>query len=315
MDGLDAVFYLLVLGFILTIGYLYTRHLLPSKDEGFISSSASGSASASSASASSASASSAAKPVSDVELKIRAALDPYLNDDLCTIYKEIRSVLAQAIQGDSLTPTADTLAKVEKSLTKEITLPPLPCPPFTYPTAHSEVEWINFLNGIPTNIGGVFVLMAIYAQRELAYRVKNLKLALDGSDIISEDDKNTVEKLRILGKIVLSSMPTEGFNSIIGLCPMTVQAARASSPCAMPQDLTHEEIIQSMDNILAKMAAEKNSILSALYISPTIDVKPFIADALKNVVYLKSLISKASDGTLIDHLVNSASGSVSPMSV
>jgi hypothetical protein len=36
---------------------------------------------------------------------------------------------------------------------------------------------------------------------------------------------------------------------------------------------------------------------------------------LKNVVYLKSLISKASDGTLVDHLLSATAGSSSPMAV
>ena len=301
MDGLDAVYYLLVLAFIFTLGYLYI--LLPKRlaTEGFADASPS--------------------TVSDIEVRIRAALDPYLNSDLCTIYTEIRKVLGQAIQGNSSALTPDTMQKVDARLTTQITQPPLPCPAFTYPTGHSEVEWINFLNGIPVTIGGTFVLMAVYAQRELAYRVKSIKTALDGGTPIAEENKDDAEKLRIFTKMVLSSMPTEGFESIIGLCPMTTQAAAAagagSSPCTMPPELTHEEIVQATTNILAQIESQKTSILSAMYISPTIDVKPFIADALKNVVYLKSLISKASDGTLVDHLLSSttASGSSSPMSV
>jgi hypothetical protein len=300
MDGLDAVFILLVLSFILILGYVYST-VFPIT-EGFTDSS-----------------SSSPTPVSDVELRIRSALDPYLNDDLCTIYSEMRKVLGQSIQGNSSPPTPATIKKVDATLTTEITQPPLPCPAFTYPTGHSEVEWINFLNGIPVTIGGTFVLMAIYAQRELAYRVNTIKTALDGGIPIAEANKDDAEKQRILNKTILSSMPTEGFTSIIGLCPMTTQAAAAaaagSSPCTMPTELTHDEIVQSTTNILAKIDEQKTSILSAMYISPTIDVKPFLADALKNVLYLKSLISKASDGTLVDHLLNTASGSSSPMAV
>jgi hypothetical protein len=293
MDGLDAVFYLLVLGFILTIGYMYLTHFFPSI-EGFESTSS---------------------KVSEVEVKIRAYLDQYLSDDLCTIYTEMRNVLVKAIQENSLPPTPDTLTKVEASLKKELTVTPLACPPFTYPTGHSEVEWINFLNSIPVNIGAVFVIMAVYAQRELAYRVNNIKSSLAGQDIIPEEKKNDAEKLRLLTKTVLSSLKTEGFDSIIGLCPIAAQAARTSSPCSMPQDLTPEEIVETMENIFKKMDEQKSTILSSMYIAPDIDVKPFIADALKNAVYIKNLVSKASDGTLIDHLMETAStASPSPTS-
>jgi hypothetical protein len=298
MDGLDAVFVFLVAGFIFTLCYLYAFHLFPNA-EGFTNSSTPSSSSIS------------PSTISEVELTIRSALDKYLNADLCSIYKQMRTVLAQSIQGDSSSPTPDTLSKVEATLAKEITLPPLPCPAFTYPTGHSEVEWVNFLNGLPINIGATFVLMAIYAQRELAYRVNNINAALEGRDIISEDKKDDSEKLRIFTKTVLSSLSTEGFESIIGLCPIAAQEARVSSPCSMPQDLTHEEIVQSTNNILKKMEDQKNSILTSMYISPTIDVTPFIQDALKNVKYLKGLISMASEGTLVDHLLASAS-STSP---
>lgn len=293
MDGLDALFYLLVVGFILTIGYMYITHFFPSI-EGFESTSST---------------------ISEVEVKIRAYLDQYVSNDLCTVYTEMRNVLAKSIQENSLPPTPDTLTKVEASLTKELTVPPLACPPFNYPTGHSEVEWINFLNSIPVNIGAVFVIMAVYAQRELAYRVNNIKSSLAGQDIVPEEKKNDAEKLRIFTKTVLSSLNTEGFNSIIGLCPITAQAARITSPCSMPQDLTPEEIVQTMENIFKKMDEQKTTILSSMYIAPDIDVKPFIEDALKNIVYIKGLVSKASDGTLIDHLMQTASSpSPSPTS-
>ena len=197
MDGLDAVFYVLVVLFILTVAYLQVSTLLQKNTEGF-DTVASTSLSVPSTSLSPA--------PSTIEVQIRKALDPYLNADLCNVYKEIRSVIAQNIQGDTLTPTADTEKKVEAYLTTEITLPPLPCPVFTYPTGKAELEWVNFLNALPTDIGARFVLMAIYAQREMKFRANNVKTALSRGTPVPESEKNSAENMRKALKIVLSSL-------------------------------------------------------------------------------------------------------------
>jgi len=281
MDGLDAVFYILVAVFLFTLGYLHIKAFTTT--EGFETVSSK-------------------PPTSRVEQQIRAALDPYLNPDLCDVYSQLRSVIAQSIQGNNLTPTADTLTKVEAYLATEITLPPLPCPAFTYPTG-TDLEWLIFLNGLPTDIGARFVLMAVYAQRELKFRANNVKAALARGTPVPEEKKDDAEKLRILNKVLLSALPTEGFTNIIGICPVSVQDTRrmekANAGCIMPDDLTHEEIVQSVSNILNKMSADKVAILGEKYISPNLDVRSFIADAKVNSDYLKKMAAKALDGSLV----------------
>ena len=286
MDGLDALFYCLILVFLGSIAYLQLKTLSTvSTKEGF------------------APAASASPSSSTIETTIRKALDPYLNSDLCDVYAQLRTVLAQGIQGNELTPTADTLKKVDAYLTKELTTAPLPCPSFTYPTGKAELEWVNFMNELPTDIGAKYVLMALYAQRELAFRAKNVKLALNRSLPIPDSEKDAEEKIRISKKVLLSAFPTEGFDSIIGICPVSVQDTRRmeakNAGCRMPDDMTHEEIVQSVDNILQKMSADKITILGQKFISPDIDVKPYIADAKKSSDYLKSMKAKALDGSLV----------------
>jgi len=283
MDGLDAVFYLLVVLFILTVGYLHVNTLLQ-KTEGFDD------------------LPSTAADTSDIEKKIREALDPYLDPAFCNVYAQLRSVVAQNIQGNMLTPTEDTLKKVDAYLAKEITLPPLPCPVFTYPTG-SDLEWLIFLNSLPTDIGAKYVLMCIYAQREMKFRATNVKIALSRGTPIPEAEKDTAEKLRLMKKVILSALPTEGFDSIIGICPVSVQDTRRMEAkyagCKMPDDMTDEEIAQSVANILKKMAEDKIRILSEKYISPVIDITPFLQDAKVNSDYLKKMSAKALDGSLI----------------
>ena len=283
MDSLDAVFYCMLLVFFGTIAYLHlSMHMHMHTDEkpteGFVGK-------------------------SEIEETIRAALDPYLNPDLCSVYVELRKVIAQGIQGNEQPPTEDTLKKVDSYLTKELTIAPLPCPAFTYPTAKAELEWLVFLNELPTDIGARFVLMSLYAQRELKFRAENLKLALARSLPIPDSEKDVAEKTRISKKILLSAFPTEGFTSIVGICPVSVQDTRRmeakTAGCRMPDDMTHEEIVESVDNILRKMSADKKSILALKYISPDIDIGPFIADAKVSSDYLKKMKAKALDGSLV----------------
>jgi hypothetical protein len=279
MDTLDAIFYCMVLVFIGTIAYLHvTVHTCEKPIEGFAAS-------------------------SEIEETIREALDSYLNPDLCSVYVELRKIVAQGIQGNEQPPTEDTLKKVDAYLTKELTIAPLPCPSFTYPTAKAELEWLVFLNELPTDIGARFVLMALYAQRELKFRAENVKLALARSLPIPESEKDVAEKTRLAKKVLLSAFPTEGFTSIVGICPVSVQDTRRmeakTAGCRMPDDMTHEEIVESVDNILRKMSADKKSILALKYISPDIDVDPFIADAKASSEYLKKMKAKALDGSLV----------------
>jgi hypothetical protein len=314
MDGLKLVFYCLVGVFIITLIHRY-RLSFVDRIEGFASPSDS-------------------LPRSVVEQTIRSALDKYLNTDMCLIVIQLRTVIAQNIQGNQNTPTADTLAKVDEYLTREIGIAPIQCPAFTYPTANSEVEWLVFLSGIPTNIGAAYILMAIYAQQQLSFYAKKVKTAIATGKVIPESENGQAERIRIenaraydrglqsvsrmggiipVNRYILSAMPTEGFESIIGLCPATVQDTRRAEKknkenesCIMPEDMSHEEIVKAVDTLLQKMLADTRSILAEKYISPTIDTVPFIQDAKVNAEYLKSTMVKALDGSLLTDIMDAA---------
>ena len=314
MDGLKLVFYCLVGVFIIT---LIHRHRLARVDtlEGFASPSNS-------------------LPTSVVEQKIRTALDKYLNIDMCAIIIQLRTVIAQNIQGNQNTPTADTLAKVDEYLTTQIGIPPIQCPAFIYPTAKSEVEWLVFLSGIPTTIGAAYILTAIYAQQQLSFYAKKVKTAIASGKVIPESENGEAERTRIQNaksydiamqsvtrmggtippnRYILSAMPTEGFEDIIGLCPATVQdtrraekANKANKSCIMPEDMTHDQIVKSVDTLIQGISAQTRAILAEKYISPDIDTVPFIQDAKANADYLKRTMVKALDGSLLTDIMDAA---------
>ena len=318
MDGLKGIFSCLVILFIVTVVYLHVNQLIKGR--------ATDDSHAMNATEAIEGFAEEATGTSEVEILIRKALDPYLKPEFCDAYTEIRSVVAQSIQGDSKPPTDDTLKKVDAYLAKELTVPVLQCPVFTYPTAKSELEWLVFLNGLPTTIGASFMVMVVYAQGELEFRANNVRFALEREPIIEDSLKEKAEQFRISKKITISSVAedslkekaekfrilkklmnpslakAEGFENIIGICPVTVQDTRRmekkNAGCIMPEDMSHEEIVQSVVNILKKMESDKESILASKFISPDIDVSAFLKSATENSIYLKKMKAKALDGTL-----------------
>ena len=293
MDGMKQIFPWLVGLFILIGLVLYTRTFF-SPTEGFADISIS-------------------EPLpSEVETTIRKALDPYLNKDLCDVYTDIRASISQTIQGDQNPSTPETIKKIDARLTTLLTLPPLPCPAFTYPEAKSEVEWITFLNEIPVDIGARFLLMVAYAQRELHYRAQTMKAITAGKTVDPNGSSDTAEVARIADRVLIQSLDsaqaTEGFESIVGICPMSVADTRRAEhapACMLPEDLSHEEIVQSMKNILAKITDTTKKVLAPKFISPDLDVKAFLKDAKENRDYLNRIKAKALDGSLVADLMAS----------
>ena len=308
MDGLKLIFPLLVGVFLLT-GILFYKGILLKTYEGFDTSVSPSTATPT-------------KPRSAVETAIRAALDPYVSSDLCSIYDSIRVNAGIYIQKNDKPFTAETLSQVEDYLTKELTLPPLPCPAFKYPSAKADVEWIKFYNEIPVDIGARFILMVAYAQRELHVRAASIKSLLAGYPPIMDSSSGPREASRIADKIMIESLPSalaaEGFENIIGICPMSVAdtraAEKAAASCKMPDDMTPEEITTAVANITAKIKATTASILAPKFISPNLDTKAFIEDAKKNRDYLENFQKEAAEPDYLDKVVAKIMASPSPSS-
>uniref|UniRef100_A0A6C0L6F2 Uncharacterized protein n=1 Tax=viral metagenome TaxID=1070528 RepID=A0A6C0L6F2_9ZZZZ len=313
MDGLKLIFPLLVGVFLLT-GILFYSNILLKTYEGFDTS-----VSSSPSSSPSASPSASLKPRSAVETAIRAALDPYVSNDLCSIYDLIRVNAAIYIQKNDKPLTPETLSQVEDYLTMQLSLPPLPCPAFKYPSAKADVEWIKFYNEIPVDIGARFILMVAYAQRELHTRAASIKSLLAGYPPIMDSSSDGREATRIADKIMIESLPSalaaEGFENIIGICPMSVADTRASekaaAACKMPDDMTPEEITKAVANITAKIKETTASVLAPKFISPNLDTKAFIADAKKNMDYLQTFQKEAAQPDYLDKVVAKIVGSPS----
>ena len=119
---------------------------------------------------------------SDIEVQIRTVLDNMNSDDLCPLYKTIRENMAKNEKAGKDISNQEANKRVEAELAIKISGGALPCPLLVYPRAGStDLDWLDFLQKVPSDFGARVVLMAVYAQGFLADKEKILKDALSGN--------------------------------------------------------------------------------------------------------------------------------------
>ena len=206
--------------------------------------------------------------------KIRAVLDPMMatGDDLCALYDVLRKTgIKNAKAGPGDISDAEAARKVEADFALHIEGGALPCPLLTYPKAGAtDLEWLDFLQKIPTDFGARIVFMALYARDSLKEQLGTLKNSLG-----------------------------EGFQSI---CTPDVAASRranaAAASCTLPETLNPAQLDQAATDLLKSLVAGKLAALSAKKISPTLDIAPIIKEAKGYAAELKVYADKAQAGTL-----------------
>ena len=118
---------------------------------------------------------------SEIEIQIRKILDAMDSKGLCPLYKTIRTNMAKNEKAGQDISDQEVNKRVEAALALKIPGGALPCPLLTYPKAgSSDLEWLDFLQQVPSDFGARVVLMAIYAQGFLADKEQILKDALSG---------------------------------------------------------------------------------------------------------------------------------------
>jgi len=222
--------------------------------------------------------------VSDVEIQIRKVLEDLTVDEICPIYKTIRTNMKKNELAGPTAAKSDSEAeqRVEASLALKIPGGALPCPLLTYPrTGSNDLSWLDFVQKIPVDYGARIVFMAIYAKDYLGSTEILMKDALSGK-----------------GKI---PPPEEGF---VVCSPDVIDTRKAeklkkgSESCVMPEDLSPEQIKESVTVLLKQLVAEKTTRLLAKKVDPQIDILPLIKDATKSAKYLNEKANEANEGTL-----------------
>ena len=246
--------------------------------------------------------------------KIKKVLDPlafYTNPvqpegtpipegkDLCTIFDKVRQSHSQSIKGMSTSMSdGELMKKVEAQLVIDIPGGALPCPLLQYPAdTATDLEWLTWLQTIPSDFGARVVLMASYADDKLTIVANSLKDALAGDIELPELSKEsfidavgfasadgrkfTLEPGHVkseewwsspppLGEVYprhFMSMGSENFIDSSVCTPMLAEKKRidqASATCTDPKTLSKEEIEAEVMRILKEIVSEKARILASI---------------------------------------------------
>ena len=217
------------------------------------------------------------------EEQIRAVLDPMIVPEICPLYTTIRTNMKKnEMAGENGATAQEAEKRVEASLAIKIPGGALPCPLITYPRAGaSELDWLDFIQKVPTDFGARVVFMAIYAKEFLADKEKILKDTLSGD--------------------ITVPMPEEGFVVCTPDLADTRRAERSkksAQSCTLPEDLTPAQIHEAIAVILKQLVSRKNTALKEKKIDPLIDILPLIKAATKSAAYINKKSEQAQSGTL-----------------
>jgi hypothetical protein len=219
-------------------------------------------------------------PQSDIEVQIRTVLSQMDSDELCPLYKTIRSNMAKNEKAGQDITDQEVNKRVEAALAIKIPGGALPCPLLVYPKAgSSDLDWLDFLQKVPSDFGARVVLMAVYAQGFLADKEKLLKDALSGNGTPPISDGFTV-----CSPDVADSRRAEQKNK--------------DTSCTLPEELSPEQIKEAVTKLLKDIVAKKTTILKAKQIDPLIDIKPLLTQAKASAEYVTKKSEQAQNGTL-----------------
>lgn len=217
---------------------------------------------------------------SDIEVQIRTVLSQMDSDDLCPLYKTIRTNMAKNEKAGQDITNQEVNKRVEAALAIKIPGGALPCPLLVYPKAGStDLDWLAFLQKVPSDFGARVVIMAVYAQGFLADKEKILKDALSGNGTVPVSDG-----FAVCSPDVADSRRSEKKNK--------------DTSCTLPEELSPAQIKEAVTKLLKDIVATKTTILTAKKIDPLIDIKPILTQAKVSADYITKKSEQAQNGNL-----------------
>ena len=214
--------------------------------------------------------------LSKVEIQIRAVLDQMNSDELCPLFTVIRSNMMKNAKAGQDISDQEAAKRVEADLAIKIPGGALPCPLLKYPKAgSSDLEWLDFLQKVPSDFGARVVLMAVFAQGFLAMTEQTMKLALSGN-----------------------GTPPEGFEICSPDVADSRRAEKKDTTCTLPEDLNPAQIQEAVTKLLKDLVGNKTTILKSKKLDPLLDIKPLITQAKASAAYLSQKSEQAQNGDL-----------------
>ena len=218
--------------------------------------------------------------VSQTEVQIRAVLDEMDSKDLCPLFAVIRTNMIKNAKAGQDISDQEAAKRVEADLAIKIPGGALPCPLLTYPKAgSSDLEWLDFLQKVPSDFGARVVLMAVFAQGFLATTEQTMKLALSGNGT-----PPVAESFAICSPDVADSRRAE--------------KQHKGSSCTLPEDLGPDQIKEAVTKLLKDLVGNKTTILESKKIDSLVDIKPLITQAKVSAAYLSKKAEQAQNGDL-----------------
>ena len=215
---------------------------------------------------------------SEIEVQVRAVLDQMDSNELCPLFTTIRKNMLKNAKAGQQISDQEAAKRVEADLAIKIPGGALPCPLLTYPKAGStDLDWLDFLQKVPSDFGARVVLMAVFAEEFLTSTETTMKLALSG-----KGTPPVAESFAICSPDVADSR----------------RAEKKKTPCTLPEELGPAQIKEAITKLLKQLVANKTTILKSKQIDPLIDIKPLIAQSKKSAAYLDKKAKEAESGEL-----------------
>jgi len=221
---------------------------------------------------------------SQIETQIRTVLDRMNSEELCPLYTVIRANMAKNEKAGQDITDAEAKSRVEAALAIKISGGALPCPLLKYPKAgSSDLDWLDFLQKVPSDFGARVVLMAVYAQGTLADSEKILKDALSGNGTPPVSDG-----FAVCSPDVADSRRAE----------KQKQGKGENGTCTLPEELSPAQIEEAVNKLLKDIVANKTTILKSKKIDPAINIKTLLTQAKASAAYISQKSEQAQSGTL-----------------
>jgi hypothetical protein len=218
--------------------------------------------------------------------KIRKVLDKMTNDRLCPLFVVIRENMAKNAKAGQDISAKEVANRVEADLAIKIPGGALPCPLLKYPKdGATDLEWLDFLQKVPSDFGARVVLMAIYAKDFLGNAEKTLQDALSGKG--TPPQESGTDGFTVCSPDVADTRRAE-----------KLKKASAPESCVLPEEMSPQQIDEAIMSLLQKLVATKTTILKAKKIDPLIDINPLITQASASAKYIKEKSDAAQSGTL-----------------
>lgn len=224
---------------------------------------------------------------SEIEEQIRATLDPMAfytvpdgtrtsdGEALCIVISLIRSSMADNEALGQTLSNAEISKRVEAQLSTAIPGGVLPCPLLQYPShSATDLEWLSWLQTVPSDFGARVVLMAAYADKTITSVANKMKEALSGG-------------------ITIPSL--QGF---VDVCTPTLAEKKrsdlAEQTCTLPESLTAAEIKEAVTKLLSTLVTEKARILAkaATTNALTLDLKTDVHTHIMNSMVAADYLNK-----------------------